>query len=65
MDLIYEKDDFAVAFNHFLDHTLESFLEFSLIFGTSDKCAEIKRIDLTALEVFRHIAVNYLLGYAL
>ena len=65
MDLIDEEDDLTVTVHYFPDHSLKSFLKLSLILCTGDKRAEIKRIYLPALQVFRHVAVHYLLRYTL
>ena len=62
--LIDEKNNLSLAVNNFLHNSLETFLEFSLVFRTCNQRTQIKRIYLAALEVFRHIPVNYLLRYA-
>ena len=64
MDFIYEKNDFPVAVDDFLNDTFKPFLKFSLIFRTRYKCTQIKRVDFLAFKVFRNIAVHYVLGNA-
>ena len=65
MDLVNEKNDFAVAFNDFLHHSLKPFLKLSLILRTRYKCSKIKGIYLACLQILRNITVNYLLSYTL
>ena len=65
MDLVDEKDHFSLTVNHFLDYSLESFLEFSLILGSCDQGTKIQRVYQSALEVFRNVTVHDLLGDAL
>ena len=64
MDLIDEQDYLACAVHDFLHHTLEPFLELALVFRTGDEGTHIQGIYLPVLEVLRHLAVHYLLGYA-
>ena len=61
MDFVYKEDYFSVAVNNLLYNTLETFLKLSLILCSCYKSTKVKRIDLPALEVFRYIAINYLL----
>ena len=61
MDLIDEKDYLSLAVDHLLDHSLESFLEFSLVLGSCNEGSEIKGINLPALEVLRHVSIHDLL----
>ena len=63
MDLIYEKDDLAVALDDFLNHPLQPFLEFSLILGPCDKGSHVQGIHEPVLEVLGHVTANNLLGY--
>ena len=49
MDLVYEEDYLPGAVNDFLDHTLEPFLEFSLILRTGDQGSHVQGIYLLAL----------------
>ena len=65
MDFIDEEDHFSLAVHDLLDNSFQSLLELTLIFRTCDQSAKIQRINLAALEVFRHIAIYYLLGNAL
>ena len=62
MYLIDEKNHLSITVHNFLDHSFETFLELSLILGSSDQGTKVKRIYLSALEIFRHIPVYDLLG---
>ena len=64
VDFIYEKNDFPVAVDDFLDYTFKPFLKFSLIFRTRYKCTQIQRIDFLVFKVFRDIAIHDVLGNA-
>ena len=61
MDFIYKKYHFTLTVNDFLDHSLETFFKLSLIFCSCNQGSQIKGIYLPSLEIFRHVAVNYLL----
>ena len=60
--LIYEKNDLAVAVDHFLYDSLEPLFEFSLILGTGYQGSKIERVDLLGLQIFRNVAVYDILG---
>src|SRR5574344_1482579 len=55
MYLIDEEDDVTVALCHLVDHALQSFLEFTFIFGTCEQSPHIQREQLLVFQVFRHI----------
>ena len=62
MYFIDEQDYLAVAVHHFLDYAFEAFLKLSLILRSCYECTKVKGIYLSALEVLRHVSVDYLLG---
>ena len=59
MYLVDKQDDAAISLSHLIDHTLESLLKLTLVFGTSNQCTHIERVELLVLKVLRHIASNY------
>ena len=56
MDLIDEGDDLSVGVLDFLQHALQSFLEFAAVFRTGHHGAQIKRNELLILQGCRHVA---------
>ena len=53
-----EKNVGAGRGRHFLQHGLETFLEFTAIFGAGDQRAEIEREQFLVVEAFRHVAID-------
>ena len=55
---IDEENNAAIGRRDFLQHRLQSFLEFAAVFCTGDHRAEIKRKQLLVLKTFGHVAVD-------
>ncbi len=55
---IDEENDAAVGRRDFLQHGLQSLLEFAAVFCAGDHRAEIKRKQLLVLKTFGHVAVD-------
>ena len=58
MNLVDEEDDAAFRLGHLVDDALQTFLELTLVLGTSHQCTHVERIELLVLQVLGHIATN-------
>ena len=56
VDFIDKQDDFALGLGNLVDDRFEAFLKLALIFGASNQCAHVERIDLFALQILGNIA---------
>ena len=65
MDLINEEDTFASRLYDIVHHSFEALFKLTLILGTCYERTHIKRVDLFALEVLRHIATQDTMSKAL
>ena len=64
MYLVDEQDYLPLAVHHVLHDALQPFLELTLILRAGYERTHIQRVYGLVLEVFRNVAVHYLLGYA-
>ena len=58
VDFVDEEDDASLTLGHLVDHTLESFLELTLVFRTRDELSHVERVELLVLQVFGHVAAH-------
>ena len=62
VQLVYEKDDAAVALLDLLEHGLQPLLEFAAVFGAGDQGAHVEGKDRPVLQAFGHVAAQDALG---
>ena len=65
VNLVDEEQYLSVARNNFLHDPFQTLLEFALIFRTRNQCAHVERIDDLRFQIFRHVAIDYSVGYTL
>ena len=65
MDLVYEQDNVSFTLYYFLNYSLKSFLELSLVLGSCYEGTHVKGVHFAGLQVLRNVAVHNLHGYAL
>ena len=58
MQFIDEQNDLSVTVLHIIQYGLQTFLEFTSVFGTGYQCAHIKCEDLLILQSLRDIALD-------
>src|SRR3989338_8668559 len=59
MDLVYEHDDLALRLLDFFHDVLEALFEFTTVFGTGDKKAEVEGDKLLIFEGFGNIILRH------
>ncbi len=58
VNLVYEQYHLAVALHHLLDNRFQTFLKLTFIHCACDKGTHVERVNLTRLQVLRHVAAN-------
>ena len=58
MDFVDKEDDIALSRRHFIDHALQAFLKFALIFRSRYERSHIEGVKMLILQIFRHVAAH-------
>mmetsp|Transcript_16461 Transcript_16461/g.31047 ORF Transcript_16461/g.31047 Transcript_16461/m.31047 type:complete len:324 (+) Transcript_16461:1521-2492(+) len=65
VDLVDHQNDLLLRVQHLFDHVLQSLLKLSTVAGSSQQHGQVQLDDSLALQQFRNVAGNDLLGQAL